>query len=255
VRSLKAQAERAAALEDTLYLAKQAKAQLDHIRSLEGMDESLDRLQKDIERLILDTEKHEDDLARAAAIVESNPGWPAQAVRLSQELRQRYPNDPAVARLNRSLGSYRAKVGLIRAGVFAVILLILGLLGWLASPLAGIFICSLTPLLHPSPISTPTPTDTYPNGHTYVTLTFTPTPTSIVGASLRDIWARSGCYEGYTATGRIPTGGFLKFLPAERRFDNFNRECVLVEYNGEDKSVIGWVLLLDIGSPPATAQP
>jgi hypothetical protein len=67
---------------------------------------------------------------------------------------------------------------------------------------------------------------------------------------LRDVWARNGCYEGFSAIGRIPTGGLLNFLPAERRFDAFNRECVLVEYQGEDKNIIGWILFADIGSSP-----
>jgi hypothetical protein len=72
---------------------------------------------------------------------------------------------------------------------------------------------------------------------------------------MRDVWARSGCYEGFTATGKIPSGGELIFLPTERRFDQFNRECVLVEYQTEGKSVIGWILLLDIGNPQPTATP
>ncbi|MBN2550433.1 MAG: hypothetical protein JXB15_14815, partial [Anaerolineales bacterium] len=72
------------------------------------------------------------------------------------------------------------------------------------------------------------------------------TPT--VGIALRDIWARNGCYEGFTATGRIPMRGKLFFLASERRFDTFNRECVLVEYREANRSIIGWVLLVDVGS-------
>ena len=34
-----------------------------------------------------------------------------------------------------------------------------------------------------------------------------------------------------------------------RRFDDFNRECVLVEYAGTEGSVIGWVLIADLGAP------
>ncbi len=66
----------------------------------------------------------------------------------------------------------------------------------------------------------------------------------------RDIWARNGCYEGFTAIGKIPPGGEVQFLPSERRFDDFNRECVLVEYQREGGAVIGWVLLADLGSDP-----
>jgi hypothetical protein len=44
-------------------------------------------------------------------------------------------------------------------------------------------------------------------------------------------------------------------LPTERRFDQFNRECLLVEYLGEGRSTIGWVLIEDIGSFEATPTP
>ncbi|HSF80254.1 MAG TPA: hypothetical protein VLA49_03415 [Anaerolineales bacterium] len=82
----------------------------------------------------------------------------------------------------------------------------------------------------------------------------TPTPTS--GIAQRDVWARNGCYEGFTAIGRIPSGASLRFLPSERRFDGFNRECVLVEYQSDVAAVIGWVLMLDVGSgPPPTVTP
>jgi hypothetical protein len=71
-------------------------------------------------------------------------------------------------------------------------------------------------------------------------------PTPSVGLAARPIWARSGCYESFNAIGKIPEGGELRFLPSERRFDDFNRECVLVEYQGPDRSVIGWVLFPDV---------
>ena len=74
----------------------------------------------------------------------------------------------------------------------------------------------------------------------------TPTPTPVAGITLRDVWARSDCYEGFSAIGRIPTEGLVRFLPAERRFDSFNRECALVEHQGDEGSVIGWVLLADL---------
>jgi hypothetical protein len=72
---------------------------------------------------------------------------------------------------------------------------------------------------------------------------------------MRDIWARSGCYEGYNAIGRIPTGGYLRFLQDERRFDQFIRECVLVEYQGPERSTIGWVLIMDLGRALITPTP
>jgi hypothetical protein len=39
----------------------------------------------------------------------------------------------------------------------------------------------------------------------------------------------------------------VDFLPAERRFDNFSRECVLVEYEEFGSSIIGWILIADLG--------
>jgi hypothetical protein len=48
----------------------------------------------------------------------------------------------------------------------------------------------------------------------------------------------------------------VRFLPADRRFDEFGRECVLVEYQRDAGAVIGWVLLGDLGAgPPATPTP
>jgi hypothetical protein len=107
-----------------------------------------------------------------------------------------------------------------------------------------------TPTLTPTPIPTATPTPT-------PTATLTPTlmPTPIAGIMQRDAWARSGCYESFTAVGRIPTGGVLRFLPSERRFDDFNRECVLVEHEKDTGAVIGWVLIADVGAqPPPTPE-
>ena len=254
-RSLKAQAERAATLEETLYLAKQAKAQLDHIRNLEGMDDSLDRLYAEIERLIREVERHLDELSQALAAYEQNKRWPTQAARLSQEVRQRYPNDPGVIRLSRSLGSYFAMRTLLKIGGAFVALLALALFAWWSFGRVKSYMLSLTPTTTPTatatltPTMTPTATST-PTVTPTITLTPTASPTSTVGFAVRDVWARNGCYEGFSAIGRIPTGGLLNFLPAERRFDAFNRECVLVEYQGEDKNIIGWILFADIGSSP-----
>lgn len=255
VRSIKAQAERATTLEDTIFFTKQAKSSLEQIRNLEGMDDSLDRLQKDLDRLILDAEKYEDDLARAYALLESDRRWPAQAWRMSAEVRQRYPNDPQVIKLNRMFSSYRASITLIKLITGLVIIILLGFFAWLMSERVQSYLISLTPTptytptITSTPTSTPTTTPT-PTLTPTATLTFTPTPTAIVGLAQRDIWARSGCYEGFNATGRIPASGLLNFLPAERRFDNFNRECVLIEYIGDSRSIIGWVLLADVGSLP-----
>jgi tetratricopeptide (TPR) repeat protein len=258
-RSLKAQAERADTLEETLYLARQAKTQLDQIRNLEGMDESLDRLQVEIDRLIRKVEEFEDELAQANNAYENNKRWPARAARLSQEVRQLYPGDPGVARLNRSLRSYYASQNFTKFIIVFIILLLFGLFGWWAFGRFQAYLVSLTPTptntatTTPTPSSTPTLTTT-PTLTPTATTTPTPTSTPTVGVALRDVWARSSCYEGFNAVGRIPAGGTLDFLQAERRFDQFNRECVLVEYQSESKNIIGWVLLIDIGSPGSTVE-
>jgi hypothetical protein len=60
---------------------------------------------------------------------------------------------------------------------------------------------------------------------------------------------RNGCYETYEAIARVPEGAIVSFLPVERTFDNFNRECVFVKYVGETSTKIGWILLADLAGP------
>lgn len=257
-RSLKAQAERATTLDEALYLGKQAKGQLDQIRNLAGLDENLDRLQNEIDRLLRDVARYQDELAQANASFELHRGWPAQADKLSLEVRQRYPSDPAVARLQRALGGFRLKRTLARAGGVLLAVALLTGLAYYGVGRVRAYQLALTPTATSTPTVTPTFTATWtitptPTLTPLPTATFTATPTPFSGIAQRDIWARSGCYESENSLGRIPTGGELRFLPSERRFDGFNRECVLVEYIGRERSVIGWVLLADVAAaPPAT---
>ncbi|OQY89683.1 MAG: hypothetical protein B6D39_09385 [Anaerolineae bacterium UTCFX2] len=259
-RLLKSQAERAVTLDEALYLARQARAQLDQIRNLASLDDSLDHLQNEIEKIIHDVSRYQDELSQAAAAYENHRRWPVQAARLSQEARQKFPNDPGVIRLNRSLAGHFFALTLLKIGGVVIGIVFVALVGYLGIGRFQSYLLSLTPTATPTltmtatltPSATPTltPTDT-----PTPTLTFTPTPTPFIGVALRDIWARSGCYEGFNAIGRIPIGGNLRFLPDERRFDTFNRECVLVEYRGEERSIIGWVLIADVGSAPSTPAP
>ncbi|HEX6305458.1 MAG TPA: hypothetical protein VFZ76_14785 [Anaerolineales bacterium] len=258
-RSIKNQAERASTLEESLYLAKQAKAQLDQIRNLEGVDISLDRLQTEVEKFLRDIERYDNDLRMAQRAYENQPNWPAEAARLSAEVRERYPNDPEVNRLNRALRRYHWSLTGLRAGGVIIVLLILFLLARWGFGRVNAFLVSLTPTPTPTatatPTLTPTPTDT-PTATPTPTDTPTPTitPTPLAAISQREVWARNGCYESFTAIGRVPAGGVVRFLPSERRFDDFNRECVLVEYQREGGAIIGWVLLADVGAePPPTA--
>lgn len=255
-RSLKSQAERAETLEDTLYLIQQAKANLEQIRNLEGMDENLDRLNQEVERLLREVQKYENDLSLAKNTLERKKNWPAQASRLSESLRQRYPNDPRVIQLEKSLARFHtlrtaARLGLILLGLAGLVVI-----GWWAAGRVRVYQLALTPTITATATrtSTPTPTGTPTTTATSTptqTSTPTPTPTPLSGVALRDIWARNGCYEGFTATGRIPLGGSVRFISQERRFDSFSRECILVEYQGQGgKSTIGWVLFIDLGPPP-----
>jgi tetratricopeptide (TPR) repeat protein len=252
VRSLKSQAEKSTTIEGTLYMAQQARSQLDTIRSLQGVDESLDRLQSDVEKLIRGTEKYEADLIAAQASYQNNRRWPTNAARMSEEVRYRYPNDPGVVALNRSLSGYRASRMAIRVGLGILLLILLVfLIQWGAGRFRA-YSLSRTPTVTPTATTTATLT---PTGTSTPTATSTPeptatptlTPTPVAGSVLRTIWARSGCYEQFNAVGRIPADATIRFLPSERRFDSFNRECILVEYQSPTSSVIGWVLFADIG--------
>jgi len=47
--------------------------------------------------------------------------------------------------------------------------------------------------------------------------------------------------------GRVSPGTKLTLLPmSDRKFDNFNRECVLVSVSSGDYAVIGFVLIEDL---------
>jgi tetratricopeptide (TPR) repeat protein len=260
-RELKNQAERAATLEEALYLSRQARGNLDQIRNLEGVDESLDRLQVEIDRLQRRIQKYDGDLQSAERAFEAHPGWPAEAARISAEVRERYPNDPGVSRLDRNLRSYRWKLMGIRLGVVLIVLILLGIIASWGMGRYRSYLLSLTPTPTPTASVTPTVTLT-PTATATGTPTATPTPSPTItpppisGFVQRAVWARSGCYESFNAAGRIPAGGFVRFLPSERRFDDFNRECVLVEYQRDQGAVIGWILILDVGvEPPATPTP
>ena len=260
-RSLYNQANRAPTLEEALYLSKQAKLSLDQIRNLEGVDEDLNRLQNEIDKLQRDILRYDNDLQSATRAYENRPDWPSEAARISAEVRERYPNDPGVSRLNRNLRSYRWKLIGIRLGiVLAGILLIALVANWGVGRYHS-YLLALTPTPTPTATATPTFTPTITLTPTLIptmTPTGTPTETPRPFSSLaqRDIWARSGCYAGFSAVGVIPAGGTVRFLPSERRFDDFNRECALVDYQRGSVDVIGWVLLADLGAlPPPTPTP
>ncbi len=259
-RALKNQAEHAATLEEGLYLTKQARQSLAQIRNLEGVDESLDRLQSEIERLQRSYQKFDNDLQAANLAYEKNPAWPAEAARLSAEVSKRFPIDPGVKELKQKLSGFRWKVFGIQSGFVLLGILILASLGLWGRGKFQAYMLAQTPTVTATATATATltftPTLTPSLTPTLLpTLTPTITPTPIVAFTQRAVYARNGCYEKFTAVGKIFGGERVRFLPAERRFDEFARECVLVEYQTDNGgAIVGWVLTLDVGvEPPPTA--
>lgn len=255
VRSLRSQAERAQSLEAAQTKVQQARQVLEQVRSLGPSDDDLELLQDEVDRQAREIQRYQEELQQANVVLNSNRSWPTAASRMSQELRAHYPNDPGVIELNRALSSYHntltgLKIGGVVVGIFIVIMLL-----WAGFGRVNAYIISLTPTVTPtaSPTATatrtPTPTATStPTPQPTMSPTLSPTP--LTGSTARMVWARSGCYDTFDAVGRIPEGAIVRFLPAERRFDSLtNRECVFVEYQGETRTIIGWVMLVDLAAP------
>ncbi len=257
VQNLKTQAERTQTLEAAQSKIQQARQVLEQARILSQNDESLEPLQEDVDRMARDIQRYQEQLQEANTVLNSNRSWPAAAARVSQEVRNRYPNDPGVIELSRALSTYHATLTGLRAGGALVGIIIVILVLWLGVGQVRSYIISLTPTPTATPTATATPTRT-PNPTATITPTPKPTdtptitPTPLTGATSRIVWARSGCYNNFEAVGvrPIPEGAIVRFLPAERRFDSLtNQECALVEYQGETRTIIGWVLLADLAAP------
>jgi tetratricopeptide (TPR) repeat protein len=255
-RSLLSQAERAQTLDSTQSLLEEAGKQIQHLQLLESQNEQGDQLQKDLNRLMTELKNAEETLQRASESYENNKNWPAKAARMSDQIRKRYPNDLRISQLQKSLGRYQLGILAIRVGlVFSILLLLFFAIRWAAGWVVTM-IPTETPTATATSTSTVTPTATNtatptPTATFTPTITSTPTltPTPLTLILARQVWARNGCYESFTAIGRIPDGATVRTLPSERRFDNLNRECLLVEYQGPTQSVIGWILLIDLAGP------
>jgi hypothetical protein len=107
---------------------------------------------------------------------------------------------------------------------------------------------TVTPTATITPTPTITPTATPERSPTPV---LSPTPTPIIRATVRrNLFAYSGCYESTNQVGRIPEGGEVTIIALpERVFDELDRECLLVEYRGEERTVTGYVLIADLDIP------
>lgn len=253
--SLYSQAKRATTIDDGLLLAKKAKKNVMQILTLDKNVEGIDPLTKSIDKLISEFEQYQDEINQAFISFENNKNFPRKAAKISQEVRQRFPDDTQIMRLKKTLSPFFLSMNLIKLiGILLMIGITIMIGFWLKGQFDS-YVLSLTPTSTPTTTATytltplPTLTATLTPSPS-PTITYTPTTTPTVGITIRDVWARNGCYEGYTATGRIPAGSSIEFLPMERRFDNFNRECVLVEYQNQDSPIIGWILLLDIDNNP-----
>ncbi len=251
VQSLKTQAMRAQTIEAARNRARQARQTIDQIRGLGYSGEDLDSLQNDVEKSLTEIARYEDQLDQARAVLDANRSWPAAAARLSADLRARYPNDPGVIELNRSLSPYNNTILGLKIGAGVLAAAVVFLLLWLGVNQVRAYIISLTPTATPTPTATatatrtpaPSPTATYTPQPTE-TPTITPTPLTAVVS--RRVWARNGCYEEFTAIAQIPEGGVVRLLPVERRFDTLSRECLFVEYVGETRTINGWILIADL---------
>ncbi len=250
----------------TAALARQkvdaARENLDLLRQLDAYDSQSLSLENEISTLETEIYANEDAMTRAEeALKTGNKFFAIDALKISAKPRKRFPQDPKVLELKRGfLPTY------IIGGLAALVaLIVIGLLISVAfrgisnaayernlartptvTPTPTI---TLTPTITPTATITPTPTPDYSP-----TPTYTVTPTPIVEVqTVRNVWARSGCYDDFNATGQqIPAGTILTRLPmSDRSFDPFNRECILVEFRSGDFAIIGYVLIADV----TTVQP
>ena len=226
------------------------------MRQLDAYDAQSLALENEISALETEINNAQDEIERAKEALENgNRFFALDAYRISRNVRKRFPNDPQVLALKRGL----TPTYFVAGGGSIIIIILLGFLisfaarnisaSIYARNLARTPTVTYTPTVTLTPTVTPTPTKTLtptPDYSPTPTRTATPTPVVMV-VTLRDVYARSDCYAGYKATGLIPQGTTLTLLPmAERRFDEFNRECVLVEFRGSDFAIIGYVLMADV---------
>lgn len=259
IRQSKRQGDSAGTIKAAKQAYDQAEEDLETLQTLKPDDPQVRILQGEVKLAYQDILTQEDSLQRANQTLNSeNRFFPRNAFNISKDVRTRFPEDPEVLNLKRRLRWYH--VTLYGGGAIAAFLLILVL--WFggrsiasgirerrlaltptATPTATI---TLTPTITPTPTVTPTITP-LPTETPFYTPTSEPITTGTIG---RNLFARNGCYESFRATGRLPEGAVVTIIPqTERSFDEFNRECVLIEYRADDTNVIGYVLMLDLTIP------
>ncbi len=238
---------------------KDAQEKIDLLQQLDSQNESSKDLENQVASLNVGMQADEDVLTRAQQAIKSgNRFFAFDAWRMSKATRSKYPSDPQVLALKKSLLPFFATMVVL--GFIALV--IIGVILWVGirSISNGVEKRRLarTPTVTPTPTQTMTPTMTLtPTLTPTVTpnYTLTPQPTSTptqirVSSVARTVWARNGCYESYTANGRIEAGSEVSLLPMDNRaFDGLNRECVLVEFREGTSAIIGYILLSDLVIP------
>jgi hypothetical protein len=259
IRQLKNQGDSASTLKAAKKAYSEADEALSTLTALQPDQAGIQARRIEIQDSLGDIERLEDSLQRAnQALNTDNRFFPRNAFIISKDVRNRFPQDPEVLKLKRHLRLYY--VTLYGGGTIATLLLIL-LLWFGGRGIAGLIRQrQLAMLPTPTPTATVTPTATItptatktptPTPEVTETPFFTPTPTPIItGLVQRNLWAYSGCYENTNQVGRIPEGGEVTIIALpERVFDDLGRECVLVEYRGEQRAVTGYVLIADLIIP------
>ena len=247
-------------LNDALGLIKQARQKIVTIKNFGGF-EGLNEQIQEIEKLGSQIQADIEVLTRAEESLETSSRWPASVWTQTEGVRRRRSNDPRVSAIVQRMSIYSTIRSSFRWLLIGFGVVLIGILIWWSGGRVRDLIIALTPTPTYTPTasatSTPLPTPTWTLTPTLtLTPTFTPTNTPTITPipkilyTIRKVYARNGCYERYTVVGSIPKGGKTQLLPAERRFDELSRECVLVEYQSKENSVIGWVLLQDLTSTP-----
>lgn len=252
-----------ASVSPTILNAKQtiknAAIELDLLRQLDGNEVTSKELVSKLGSLKNDIDQSEDTLNRAQQAIKSgNRFFALDAWKMSKDVRNRYPSDPQVLELKKALIPFYATAVIGSLVALGIVILLL----WFSIRSIGAAVekrrLAMTPTATPTPTQTMTPTNTLtptltptitPNYTLTPQPTFTPTQIKI-GLTARTLWARNGCYEAYTANGRIEGGSEVTLLPMDSRaFDVLNRECVLVEFRTGTSAIIGYILLADLTIP------
>ena len=264
IRRLKTNAERATSLETALSFAKEAEQALMQARNFGISDDTMNRIQNEVTQLVQDLNNFIQQLQQSELAYTRRRNWPSDAYGLSQDVRDRYPQDSKVVELNKKFEPYRRNVLVLKILVGIVVVIILGFAAFKLNDAYDKYTISLTPptatvTMTPTLTSTPTLPPTLTATATLPpTATWTPSPTATqtFAYTTNNVYARAGCYDKFPAYGIIPAGSRVNISPIneqEQKQDDFGQQCMMVEYvntSSPDKNVIGWVLLKNLKPTP-----